>query len=100
MIFIYEIADENVQAIEQYLHTQIRVETDEVTKAQKMTPMFPGGVQEFVSHQLTNLAEQILTQYPTPALREAMVQEAALKKQRRDAVAPKALTPEQYKARL
>jgi hypothetical protein len=100
MIFHFEILDQHIDSIKSYLATQIKVSTDDITKAQRMEPMFPGGVEEFLATQLANLVEQVVTQYPDPETRAAMQQEATLKAQRRAKLAPKMLSDAEVSTRL
>jgi hypothetical protein len=100
MLFHFEIQDTHVDSIRQYLATQIRVENDPNTKAQRMVPMFPDGVEEFVEHQLTNLVESIVVQYPDDVTRAAMVQQQALKDSIRAATKPKRLTDDAVREKL
>jgi hypothetical protein len=100
MVFNFEIADAHVASIQAYLATQIKVSTDEVTKAQRMEPMFPGGIQEFITHQLTNLVEQVVTQYPDPETRAQMAEQQRIKNETRARLAPKVLSNEEVAARV
>jgi hypothetical protein len=100
MLFTFEIGDAHVASIQQYLATQIKVSTDEVTKAQRMEPLFPGGIDEFLSVQMTNLVEQIVLQYPDPETRAQMAEQQSLKAATRARLAPRMLTAEEVATRL
>ena len=78
MTLTFEIDDEMVGSIEQYIATQVRVTNDEITKAQKMTRLYkdPAAFLEDALHQVVH---QVVMQYPPDSLRPQL--EAAAKMQ-------------------
>lgn len=88
MVFTFEMDDQYVASIEQYLSVQIKAKNDEVTGAQTYTRVYEDAHDLFES-TLGQLVHQIVQQYPTPAIREQMVQAKAIQDGIKAAVTPK-----------
>jgi len=75
------IGDEHVDAIEAFLRPQLKQVHDEVTEMVTTEPVYPGGVAEFLTTQLTQLIHGIAQQRPNAALRAKLVEIKRLQKE-------------------
>jgi hypothetical protein len=88
MIFTFELDDQFLPSIEQYLAIQIKAKNDEVTGAQVLTRVYQDA-HDLFEQTLGQLTHQIVQQYPTPEIREQMVQAKAIQDGIKAKVSPK-----------
>jgi hypothetical protein len=72
----FEVPDEHVESIEEYLKTQARYEMDDLTKTQRLVHLYKSPV-HFLQDALHQVVHQVVQQHPTAAMREKL---AAVKK--------------------
>lgn len=100
MIYSFEILDAHVESLKAFLNTQLDAVVDPVTKAQRLQPKYPGGVQEFLVFQMTNLIESIVKQFPDDETRAELQAALDASNAMRARFAPKILTDAQVAARM
>lgn len=67
------IPDEYFDAIDAFLRPQLKQTFDPATGMVTTEPMYPGGVEEFLTVQIGQLIQGIVRQRPTPAMREKLL---------------------------
>ena len=92
MQFSCEIDDQFVPAIEKFLSTQRRVESDPATGAQSVVNIHE-DVEDFLCHTLMQTIEQIVAQFPTEAMREHMIAQKQIRDAMQYQMRPAALNP-------
>jgi hypothetical protein len=85
---ILDIPDEAVASLQAHCDTQIRVESDPVTGAQKHIRLYEGP-EALIIDAVHQTVHHCVRQYPTGKLREQMAQEKAAAEALKQAVAPK-----------
>jgi hypothetical protein len=90
MTITFELDDALVPSIEAYISTQIRVENDPVTKAQRMIRLYPDP-ESFLEDALHQVVHQVVKQYPTQAIRDQMAAAQQIEEQIKESVRPRQL---------
>lgn len=88
MQIVFEISDEVLWSLEQYIATQIRVTNDPVTKAQIMTRLYPDA-QFFLEDAIHQVILQIIKQYPPKSLRARLEAQAKAEDEIKEFARPK-----------
>lgn len=88
MKITFDLDDQLVPSIEQYISTQIRVENDPVTKAQRMIRLY-ADVESFLEDALHQVVHQVVKQYPPAHIREQMAAAQQIEEQIKESVRPK-----------
>jgi len=87
MKITFEVNDEILPSIEQYLSSQVQAVNDPVTKAQRLVRLFDNP-EAWIQTQVGNLLHQCVMQYPTDAIREKLAAANALHEQVKASVIP------------
>jgi hypothetical protein len=88
MIVTFEVPDEILSSIEEHLKTQIRVETDDLTGAQRHIRVHEDPTAWFMDI-VGQACHQIVQRFPTPEMREHMKAEQKARDAIRAAVSPR-----------
>jgi hypothetical protein len=72
------IDDDHVAAIENFLRPQLRQRQDPTTGLVVTEPIYPGGLDEFITTHLNQLFEGIYNQFPPDSVRQKLAQIKAL----------------------
>lgn len=90
MKIAFEIDDALVPSIEQWLNTQIRVENDPLTGAQKMIRVH-ADVPSFLADTLHQVVHQTVMQFPPDCVREQMAAAKQINDRVKAAMKPKVM---------
>jgi len=82
------IDDDHVAAIENFLRPQLRQYQDPTTGLVITEPVYPGGVDEFITSHLNQLFEGIYNQHPPASVRAKLAQIKALQDEVKAAARP------------
>lgn len=91
MRITFEVDDKYVASLEQFLLTQVKVENDPVTKAQRFTKMH-ANVPAFLHDALHQVVHQVVMQYPPDDVRAQMEAAARIQEDLKAAVKPRIIT--------
>ncbi len=87
MRIVLDIDDATVPSIEQYIATQVRVEHDQVTGAQKHVRLY-ADPQALIEDAVFQVVHQCVRQYPSDLVREKMAAERKLQEEIRGHARP------------
>ena len=87
MRIVLEIDDENVPSIEQYIATQVKVEHDPVTGAQRHVRLYPDP-SALIEDAVFQVVHQCVRQYPNETMRAHMAAERELQEKVKRAARP------------
>jgi hypothetical protein len=82
------ISDEHVDAIERFLRPQLKQKQDPDTGLVTTEPVYPGGIAQYLTAQLTQLIHGIARTYPSPALLKKLKEIRQLEKEVEDMAKP------------
>jgi hypothetical protein len=87
MQITFEVDDQLIPSIDQYLMTQARYEMDELTKTQKIVRTFKDST-AFLQDALHQVVHQIVLQYPPDHIRDQMAQAKAIQDKIKEVAKP------------
>ena len=88
MTITFEIDDALIPAIEQFLSTQVRVESDPVTQSQTLVRIHESPA-AFLEDALHQVVDQTVRRFPPPHIREQMAAHQALNNKIKEMLRPR-----------
>lgn len=73
MLLMIDVSDEYVPSLNMHLATQNRIDTDPVTGGQTVTPLYPGGIPEFIRQTVGQIVHATAERFPVGAFREKLL---------------------------